>query len=401
MGVFKFITACTKEQFKGGVAYWIWVIILTIFLLQGGVAYIDQIQDGLIKTGMSDQVSWGMYVSNFTFLVGMAAAAVMLVIPAYVFHSKDAKSVVILAEGLAVASSLMCMLFVTVDMGRPDRLWHLMPVIGRMNWPYSLLTWDVIVLNGYFVLNLFIPMYILYNKFMGREGNHKLIFMGAVVSMFWAISIHTVTAFLFSSNSARPFWSTALLAPKFLASAFTAGPAFIILAFKAIQKSKTYNVSNQSIKMLALIVTIALQINLIMTFSEFFTEFYNEGTHSASARYLFFGLNGFDSLVPWIYTSVIMSLIAVLLLMIRRTRENSNTLMLACVLVVVAVWIEKGMGFVIPGYVPTPIGEIFEYFPTIHEIQISIGVWAIGLLVFTALVKAAIPIQNGVLQHSG
>ncbi|MCP4295728.1 MAG: polysulfide reductase NrfD [Proteobacteria bacterium] len=399
MGIIKFFTACIKEQFKGGIAYWIWVIMLLFFLLQGCIAYVGQLQEGLIKTGMSDQVSWGMYVSNFTFLVGMAAAAVMLVIPAYVFHNKDAKSVVILAEGLAVASSLMCMLFVMVDMGRPDRLWHLLPVVGRMNWPYSMLTWDVIVLNGYFVLNLLIPLYILYCKFMGKNERYKWVFAGAVVSMFWAISIHTVTAFLFSSNSARPFWSTALLAPKFLASAFTAGPAFIILAFKVINKSKVYAVSNQAIKMLAIIVTIALQINLLMTFSEFFTEFYNEGTHSASARYLFFGLNGFDSLVPWIHTSITMSLIAVTLLMIQRTRENSYTLMIACTLVVVGVWIEKGMGFVVPGYIPTPIGEVFEYFPTIHEIQVSLGVWAIGLLVFTALVKAAIPIQNRTVKY--
>ncbi|PCI28092.1 MAG: polysulfide reductase [SAR324 cluster bacterium] len=400
MGIIHFFTACFKELLKGGAAYWIWVTSLMLLVIQGVVTYAGQLQEGLIKTGMSDQVSWGIYVANFTFLVGMAAAAVMLVIPAYIFHNKDAKRVVILAEGLAVAASLMCMLFVTVDMGRPDRLWHLMPIVGHINFPYSLLTWDVLVLNGYLILNLLIPMYLLYNKYMGKEGNYKLVLTGAVLSMFWAISIHTVTAFLFSSNTARPFWSSALHAPKFLASAFAAGPAFIILSFKVIDMSGAFKIGKKTINLLAIIVTVALQINLLMTGAEFFAEFYSEGAHSASARYLFFGLNGADKLVPWIYSAIAMSLIALVLLMIRQTREHPITLSIACVLVVIGVWIEKGMGFVIPGFIPTPIGEIFEYTPNMHEVQVSLGIWGIGLLVFTALVKAAIPIQNGVLTHS-
>ncbi|MDH5560136.1 MAG: polysulfide reductase NrfD [Deltaproteobacteria bacterium] len=394
-----FVRDCVQQLFMGGRYYWSWIFGLNFFILIGLINYFRQYNTGLILTGMSDQVSWGFYVSNFTYLVGIAAAAVMLVIPAYIFNRPEAKKVVLLGEGLAVAASLMCILFVTVDMGRPDRLWHMLPFIGRFNWPMSLLTWDVIVLSGYLLLNLFMPLYILFHEYSEKDSNKKFIFIAAVVSMFWAISIHTVTAFLFASNPARPFWHSALLAPKFLASAFTAGPAFIILAFRVIDRSDAYRIGHKAIDLLAAIVAIAMQVNLLMLVSELFTEFYSEGTHSASARYLFFGLHGFNSLVPWIYTSILMNIVAAVILMVEKWRRNNTLLSIACVLAMVGVWIEKGMGFVIPGFIPTPIGEVFEYGPTWTEIFISLGIWCAGLLVFTILVKAAIPIQRGRLRY--
>jgi len=400
MAIVDFFLDAAKELISGGKKYWIWVLALIFFTVLGGLTYIGQFMNGLIVTGMSDQVSWGFYVSNFTYLVGMAAAAVMVVVPTYIFKDKNARSVVILGEALAVAATVMCVLFVTVDMGRPERIWHMLPFIGRFNWPNSMLTWDVLVLQGYMLLNLFVPLYILYHRYVGKDYNHKLVFGFVVLSIFWAISIHTVTAFLFSSNTARPFWNTALTAPRFLASAFTAGPAFMIIAFRIIDRFSTYEIPKQAINMLALIVTVAMQINLVMVGAEIFTEFYAETSHSASAHYMFFGLNGMNGLMPWVYSAIIMNIIAVTLLMIHRTRQNLNTLTFACVLAAVGIWMEKGMGFVVPGFVPTPLGEVFEYFPTINEILIALGVWSIGMLIFTALVKVAIPIQGGTLQWS-
>lgn len=395
MKLITFLYRCTLLNFKGNKIYWSWISSLVGLVLIGIWFYAGQLQNGLIQTGMSDQVSWGFYIANFTYLVGIAAAAVMLVVPAYIFHHKGAKEVVILGEGLAVAASLMCMLFVTVDMGRPDRLWHILPGIGLFNWPHSLLTWDVLVLNGYLALNLFMPLYILYHKFHKTEYNKQLVFAGAVVSMFWAISIHTVTAFLFSSNAGRPFWHIALLAPRFITSAFTAGPAFIILAFLLVRKFSAFRPPDNIFKLLAIIVTVAMQINLFMLGAEVFTEFYSETAHSASAHYLFFGLHGLNGLVPWIYTAITLNVSAVLLLMIHKTRENPKTLALACAMAVIGVWLEKGMGFVIPGFIPTPLGEIFEYLPSVTEVFVTIGIWAIGMIAFTFLVKPAIAIQNG------
>lgn len=392
-----FFVDSIRELFRGGRRYWLWMAVLTALTIVGLVNYSEQISRGLIVTGLSDQVSWGAYIANFTFLVGVAAAAVMLVIPAYIFQRDDIKHVVLIGEGIAVAAATMCMLFVTVDLGRPDRFWHMIPLLGRFNFPASLLAWDVVVLMGYLLLNLGIPFYILFSRYRGKEANMAVVFPFIILSIGWAISIHTVTAFLFSSNIARPFWNTAVLGPRFLASAFASGPALIILALQVIDRVTVMDIGERVIRFLRLVVTISLQINLFLLGVELFTDFYNQPAHAASAQYLFFGLHGYNALVPWIWSAIAFNLTAVAILMIPMLNSKRPLLNLACVLVIVGVWIEKGMGLIVPGFVPTPIGEIFEYSPSIQEILISLGVWSFGILIFTVLAKVAIPIEAGTL----
>lgn len=399
MGVVRFIFDGVREMLRGPREYWAWLLFLSVVVVFGGWQYSVQFSNGLVVTGMSDQVSWGFYIANFAFLVGIAAAAVLLVIPAYIFHRKDIKDVVLVGEGMAVAAVTMAILFVIVDLGRPDRLWHMIPVIGSLNFPISLLAWDVLVLSGYLLLNLAIPFYLLYSRYRGREANFRIYFPIVVISMFWAISIHTVTAFLFSANPARPFWHTALLGPRFIASAFASGPALIIITLEIVRKVSTYKVSQSVISTLALIMTVALQINLFFVGAELFTDFYNEGAHAASIHYLFLGLGGFDSLQPWIWFALTLNIIAVVILMIHPLRKNVLTLNIACVLAFIGIWIEKGMGLVIPGFVPTPLGEIFEYVPTSVELSVSAGIWAFGVLIFTVLAKAVIAIEQGRLRY--
>ena len=384
-----------REMFRGPREYWMWLGALAVIVTFGAWGYSQQLENGLVVTGMSDQVSWGFYISNFAFLVGIAAAAVLLVIPAYLFDRKDIKDVVLIGEGMAVAAVTMAILFVIADLGRPDRLWHMIPGIGRFNWPISLLAWDVLVLSIYLLLNLAIPFYVLYSHYRGKEPNFRLYFPFVVIAMFWAISIHTVTAFLFSANPARPFWHTALLGPRFIASAFASGPALIIISLQIIRKVTSYPVSQTVIDTLALIMTTALQISLFFVGVELFTDFYNEGAHAASMHYLFFGLGGFASLQIWIWSALVLNLIAVVILMIHPLRKNTLLLNIACVLAFVGIWIEKGMGLVIPGFIPTPLGEIFEYTPTSVELAVAAGIWAFGILVFSLLAKAVIAIKQG------
>ncbi len=397
--MFLFFWDAFRQVIRGPRLYWYWILSLVLVSAFGLSFYVRQWDQGLIVTGMSDQVSWGAYIANFTFLVGVAAAAVMLVIPAYIFHREDIKHIVLIGEGIAVAAVTMCMLFVVVDLGRPDRIWHMIPYLGRFNFPASLLAWDVLVLNGYLFLNLTIPAYILYEKYRGREPNLKVYFPGVLVAIAWAISIHTVTAFLFSSNVGRPFWHTAVLGPRFLASAFSSGPALIVLALQVIDRVTAFKVEKRVIDFLALIITVAMQINLFLLGVELFTEFYAETEHTASAEFLFFGLDGYNALVPWIWSAIAINLTAVTILTIHPLREKRHLLNMALILTVVGVWIEKGMGLIIPGFIPTPLGEVVEYAPSAVEIFVSIGIWSFGLLVFTLLVKIAIPIELGELKH--
>jgi len=369
---------------------------LTAIMLVGGYAYLVQANEGLIVTGMNNHVSWGLYISNMAFLVGVAAAAVILVMPAYVLHDIDFSRAVLIAEGVAVSALVMCLGFVMANSpGYPWKWWRLTPVIGLLNWPNSMLAWDVIMLNGYLVLNLAIPFYILYSHFVGREPSKKKYVPLIYVSVIWAVSIHLVTAFLFAGLPARPFWNSALLGPRFLASAFTAGPAFMILLLGFIGSQSRYAIPQVAIQKLATATTVAAQVNLVMLFSELVYEFYMPTHHGISARYLFFGLGEHHALVPWIRAGIFLNIAATITLMIHPLRHNQRVLMAACATLFVGIWVEKGIGLVIPGFVPSPLGEIVEYTPTWVELCVTAGIWALGLFVLTILVRVALPIELG------
>jgi Ni/Fe-hydrogenase subunit HybB-like protein len=320
---------------------------------------------------------------------------VMLVLPTYVFKDLDFLRAVLFGEGMAVAALLMCLAFVIVDMGGPARLWHMMPIVGVFNWPASMLAWDVIVLNGYLFINLTIPLYILFKRYRGEKPDPRIYLPGVFLSLVWAVSIHMVTAFLYAGLPARPYWNSSLLGPRFLASAFAAGPALMIVILFAIRRVTDYWVEDASLRKISLIVTGAAQINLIMLGSEIFKEFYWPTAHSLSAFYVFFGLDGHNTLVPWMWSAIFVNILATVMLTLPLLRRHMSVLVTACGLLFGAVWIEKGMGLIVPGFIPEPWGRIFEYSPSLVEITVTLGIWAMGAFVFTLLVKMAIPIELG------
>ncbi len=391
----RFLFWCFRLSFVGDARYYTWMFVLTVFVLLGINAYCKQLVHGLATTGMTDHVSWGFYIANFTFLVGMAAAAVMLVIPVYVYRNRELHDLVIFGELFAVAAIIMAMLFVFVDLGRPDRFHHL---LLRFNFPTSMLTWDVLVLNGYLLLNLHICGYLIYCAYRKRQPGKIFYIPFVFVAIAWAISIHTVTAFLYSGLGGRPFWNSAVVAPRFLASAFAAGPAFLILSLSVLARFTTYQVPPKAFMTLRNTVTIALSINMFLLGSEAFTEFYTDSAHGASAEYLYLGLHGRSALVPWIWTAIGLNLVAMVLLFLPISRRMP-VLQATCVMLIVGIWIEKGMGMIVPAFVPSPLGEIVEYLPTLNEALVTLGIWAGGLLIYTILVRVTIPVLTGRLTH--
>ena len=379
--------------------------LLTAIALVGAHAWAVQVREGMIVTNMSDHVSWGLYIANFTFCVGLAAGGVMMVIPAYLYDDEEMHQLVIIGEAVAIASIVMSSLSVVVDLGRPDRFWHLIPGIGKFNWPLSMLTWDIIVLNGYLLINLHIVGYLLYMQYLGRKPNPKWYVPFVFLSIFWAISIHTITAFLYCGLGGRPFWNTALLAPRFLASAFVSGPAFILLVLRILRLTTTWNWSPRPAQTLVQIIRIAMLVNLLMLFSELFTLFYTNSGHAAAAKYLFFGSHGAHGLVPWIWSAIFLNLMGTVLFFMPSALERSYTRIAACLCCIVGIWIEKGMGLVIPGFIPSTLHEIVEYTPSLTEWKVTVGIWAFGILVLTVLIKliSAIHISRNtlaVLPHS-
>lgn len=385
--------------FSGSKIYYSWCLFLLAIIITGFVFYLKQHKIGLIETNLNDQVPWGLYIANFTYLVGTAAAAVLLVIPAYIYQFKPIKEIVVLGELFAASSVIMAILFVMVDLGRLDRFWHMLPFIGKMNFPQSLLAWDVLVLNGYLLLNLFIPIYLLVKFYYRKEPNWKFILPFILLSIPWAVGIHTVTAFVYNGLPARPFWNASILAPRFLASAFCSGPAIIIIIFQIIRKVSSISIEDNALFKIAELIAYAMFLNLFLMSAELFKEYYSNTVHIASFKYLFEGLHNHNALVPWIWSAMAMNVTAFFLFLIPSTRKRLSTLNLGCLLIIIGVWIEKGPGFVIPGFVPDPLGEIHEYIPNFLELVISFGIWGLGLFIFTLLMKVAIPIETGEFSH--
>ncbi len=386
----RFLWWALGESTNGSWLFYLWMFVLTAVFLIGANAWAVQVASGMIVTNMTDHVSWGLYIANFTFMVGVAAGGVMMVIPAYLYRDRKMHDVVIIGELLAVAAIVMCLMFVVADLGRPDRFWHLIPGIGRFNWPMSMLTWDVIVLNVYLLLNLHICGYLLYMRFLGREPNPVWYIPFVMISIFWAISIHTVTAFLYCGLGGRPFWNSALLAPRFLASAFVAGPAFILLTMAVLKKIVGRPLEDRPARILVNIVRVTILVNMVMFISEVFTQFYTGGVHTAPARYLYFGLHGKSALVPWIWTSIVFNILAAIVFLSPWVMRRTRVLVVACVLAFVGIWIEKGMGLIVPGFVPSTLHEIVEYTPSPAEWKITTGIWAFGLMIYTLALKIAI-----------
>ena len=543
----KFLWRSARIATVGDWRFYAWMGLLTVVSLIGLNAYCKQLVHGLTVTGMSDEVSWGVYIANFTFLVGVAAAAVMMVIPVYIYDNEEMHDLVIFGELLAVAAIIMCLLFVTVDLGRPDRFWHLIPIIGQMNFPNSMLSWDVIVLNGYLLLNVHICGYLIYTRYQGRKPSKWFYIPFVFIAIVWAVSIHTVTAFLYVGLGGRPFWNSSIVGPRFLASAFSAGPALIIIALQVVRRvtaggtaeelrrapdvgesagrpatqsdldalvaalpefavvshearakalagavvlevvpgdlllrqgaksdhaffvlsgrvvvkreesgrmritrtagpgdqfgevsalqgtqrmasaiaeapsrilrlsadalrllmeskevdqvvrarmSERLMITDHALLTLRSIVQVAMIINVFLLANEVFKEFYSGNLHVASSKYLFLGLHGHNALVPWIWTAVALNVIGMVLLILPISR-SLRWLDVACVCCILGIWIEKGMGLVIPGFIPTPLGAIVEYSPSLNETLICFGIWAFGLLCYTIFLRMTVPILQG------
>jgi Ni/Fe-hydrogenase subunit HybB-like protein len=382
-----------EKALNGSRRYKALVAIFAVIAIAGFIFYLRQLSYGLGITGMSRDVSWGLYIANLTFFVGVAASAVMLVLPYYLHNYKAFGRITALGEFLAVSAVIIAGTSVTVDLGQPARIFNL--VLHPT--PNSPLFWDVVVLSVYMLLNIVIGWTVL-------DAEHKeepppaWVKPLIIISIPWAVSIHTVTAFIYSGLAARPLWLTALLAPRFLSSAFASGPALLILLALIIKRTTRFDPGKEALQKLAQIVTYALVVTLFFLVVEIFSVFYSQVPDElAHFQYLFFGLNGGTNLVPWMWSSITLAVVAVVLLLTGATRRREAYLVIACVAVFVSMWIDKGLGLIVPGFIPSQTGVVFQYTPTVPEIIIALGVCAVGALVLTVLYKIAISVHEEIL----
>jgi len=380
-----------EKALTGSKRYWAWVILLLTVIAIGFYAYMNQYNQGLGVTGMSRDVSWGLYIAQFTFLVGVAASAVMLVLPYYLHDFKKFGKMVILGEFLAIPAVIMCMLFIVVDLGQPMR------ILNVMLYPslHSVMFYDMCVLIGYLLINLVVAWTTLGAE---RKGTPPPAWVKPIIllSIPWAVSIHTVTAFLYAGLPGRHLWLSAIMAARFLASAFAAGPAILILLCLIVRKVSKFDPDPGlgAIQSLVKIVRYAMIANVFFYVLELFTAFYSGvPEYSAPLRYIFVGLEGHTSLVPFMWTAVVLAFVGIALL-IFPTRMNGKLLPIALLSIIAANWIDKGMVLIVAGFVPNAFERVVEYSPTLNEISVTLAIYAIGFLLITILYKVAISVRE-------
>jgi Ni/Fe-hydrogenase subunit HybB-like protein len=381
-----------EKALQGDKRYWAWLIFLLLVIGAGGSMYMYQLQEGLVITGLSRDVSWGFYIAQFTYLVGVAASAVMLVLPYYLHNYKAFSKMIILGEFLAIAAVIMCLGFIVVDLGQPQRLMNVL----LYPTPNSILFWDMVVLNGYLMLNIVIGWTTLQWERKGVPAPSWIKPL-IILSIFWAFSIHTVTAFLYAGLPGRHYWLTAILAARFLASAFASGPAILLLLTLLVRKIADYDPGKEAIQTLSKIIAYAMGVNIFFFLLEVFTAYYsNIPGHTHSITYLFAGYHGHNALVPFMWTAAILAITAQVLLSVPKFRNNMSLLPFTLVLLVIATWIDKGLGLIVGGFTPNPFDRITEYAPTFPELMVSLAVYGTGALVLTILWKVAIGVKNEV-----
>jgi Ni/Fe-hydrogenase subunit HybB-like protein len=379
-----------EKAMAGSRRYWSWIALLCLLIVLGLIFYLRQLSSGLAITGLNRDVSWGLYIAQFTFFVGIAASAVMVVLPYYLHDVKAFHKITVLGEFLAVSAVIMCLLFIVVDMGQPAR------VLNVLRYPSlrSLMFWDMVSLGGYLVLNAVISIVMLSSE---RDEVPPPRWMKPVVllSIPWAVSIHTVTAFLYSGLPGRAFWLTAILAPRFLASAFASGPALLLLLCLLLRRLTSFDAGKEAIRKLGLIVAYAMSISVFFVLVELFTVLYSHvPEHVDHYVCLFLGLHGVRNLMPWMWISAAAAIIALVLLLVPRLRANEGLLAAAALLVFVSLWIEKGLGLIVGGFIPSPLGSVTRYSPTAPEWIIVLGVWATGALLITVFYKITVSVRE-------
>ena len=380
-----------EKVLKGSPKYYLWLLFLLAIIGYAFIVYVFQLIYGLQMTGLTRNTSWGFYIAQFTYLVGVAAAAVMLVLPATFHHYHPYHRVIVFAEFLAIGAVIMCMLFIVVDMGQPQRVLNIIlhPT------PNSVMFWDATVLCGYLLLNAVIGW-----TSLEHESRHvavpRWVKVLVVISIFWAFSIHTVTAFLYAGLPGRHYWLSAIMAARFLASAFCAGPSILLLSLLLLKRLTGFDPGKAVVKSLSITIAYAMGLNMFFYVLELFTAFYSGiPGHAHPIVFIFTGHEGLSVwLNGWMWFAVVLAFASIFLLAIPKFRNNMKILPWALVMLIIASWIDKGLGLLIGGFSPTPYETYEVYTPTFWEVSIGLGIFAVGALVITLLWKIALEMKR-------
>ena len=374
--------------------YKVLAAILAVVVAVGVGCWVYQLIFGLTVTGMNNGTSWGLYITNFMFFVGLSAGGLIVASSASVFHITKFKAVALPAIILSTVCICAAGMFVLIDLGGIQRVWR---ILTGPN-PTSPLLWDVCVITCYLIINVF------YLVFMTRGNQHAV----SIVSRFalpCAILVHSVTAWIF--EAAKEGWYTAIMAPIFVASAMDSGLALLLVVLGVLKKAGIYDTSRELMAMLAGLLCTCVAVDAFFIFCEVLTMAYPGAAGAETLALLTTGPTA-----PFFWFEIICGLvIPFCILVFAKNRQSAVLINVACVLIVVGVFCKRVWllftAFIVPNVMGAPgiisgsseaahatgtasFAVLSSYAPTPIEILVVAGVISLVILAFMVLASKLI-----------
>jgi Ni/Fe-hydrogenase subunit HybB-like protein len=188
---------------------------------------------------------------------------------------------------------------------------------------------------------------------------------------------------------------TPLLAPRFLASAFASGSALLVLLILLMRRLQGFSVTGEAVHRLLSIATYCMLIHVFFELMEWFTTFYSGLPEGANHFwYLFVGVDGNQFYVPWMRISALLAVFSLAVFLAPAWRSRRALVLLACASAFVSIWLDKGLGLMVGGFVPTDLGSVATYAPNLPEWTVVTGIWAFGALLITVLYKITFSVRE-------
>lgn len=394
-------TAAVRPIVEPGALFWPTMLVLAIIILGGAIAFLQQLQFGLGVTGLNQQVTWGFYITDMVFFIGLSYGGAVTSAVLRLTNAPWRAPMVRMAEAMALVTLMIGSLFPIIDLGRPDRLTMLI-LHGQVGSP---VVWDVVAINIYMlatIIFLFLPLIpdiafcrdylgpaagrmrkLLYERlslgWRGTERERNVLernmTLVAVAIIPLAVSVHSVLAFLFGMT-VRPGWNSTLFAPYFVVGALLSGVAMVILVVAAFRKAYHLEafITDIHFKYLAnMVLALAMAYGYFM-FAEMMTEGYKmEGfsEHQGSGALLQAVMLGKYAPLFWGFVLGGLALpIALLSLPFTRTVGGITA---ASALIVVAMWLKRFIIIVPSMAAPMMPTEWGAYWPSRVEVAVTLA----------------------------
>jgi molybdopterin-containing oxidoreductase family membrane subunit len=370
-----------------------WWAVLIAGLGIGLSAFLYQWANGLGVTGLSNTISWGMYIISFMFLVGVSAGGLIVVAGSELVESdrfEPLTRLAVVVSGTAIAAAAISIL---PDLGRPQLVWKM---IWQPHWT-SPLIWDVIVITVYLTIAA-VDLWLLTRP----QPQPKALRTMAFIALPAAVLVHSVTAWIFGLLVARPFWNTALLAPMFVSSALVSGTALLIVVAYAVERTTDWDPSERVFPDLGRLMVWFIGVDAFLLFAEILTTYLSRvPDHLKQLNVILVG-----RLAPVFWAEVLIGVVVPFAVFASRLRYRRGWVVAAAALALVGVFFKRinivmtsmfeplvGLAPGIPGGRP---GQGFRpdqiYVPTIVEVGVLIGVAAfVGALITLGVRAFVVP----------